>query len=172
MIRALVLVFSLPLLASCKGKPSTAWSARPQFTSGRWDVYHPLGLSAPEQAWIRDSIAGHIYLSESTARTATHPHAPRWVSVPGRPIRPRIYVHARKIKHLNSPHRIGVRAYADFGEEAVYATLGDKASLPGLAAAVHQLRCGPDVYHQDATLGWALLLPGQDAMVRAWIRSR
>ena len=165
-VAALVLV-----LSACEGRPSSSWLAQPQFTVGSWDIHHPPDLAAHELGWIRQSVTLHIALSQRTVPISTAVGCARWVSkLPH--VRPKIFVYDRKVVALNSPTHIGVTAYADFRREQVHCTLGQKISMPGLAAAVHQLRTGPDPWHQDASLGWSVLFPAQDQLVDYFRRAR
>ena len=170
-IAYMVAIVAMCFATSCNGRPSSSWLTQPQFTVGVWEVHHPFDLKAHELAWIRQSIAAHIYLSQRTLPTSPNNLAPRWIAkLPN--TTPKIYVYDQKVKALNSPIRIGVTAYADFRREQIHCVLGQKVSMPGLAAAVHQLRVGPDPWHQDLALGWGLLFPAQDALVDGFIKSR
>ena len=86
--------------------------------------------------------------------------------------KPKIYFYSEKVQYLNSPIRIGVKAYADFKKEEVHAVVGYKLSCPGLARAIHQLRCGPDPWEQDASFGWHFLIPSQKKLVEAFEKHR
>lgn len=156
----------------CNGRPSSTWLSQPQFTIGLWEVYHDPFLLGHELVWIRQAVAAHIALSESTLPAPWQGSAPRW-RAKGLPyIVPKIYVYDAKVARLNSPIRIGVHAYADFKREEVHCVQGFKLAMPGLAAAIHQLRLGPDVWHQDPALGWSLLFPAQDRLVDLLERTR
>ena len=170
-IAYMVAIVAMCFATSCNGRPSSSWLTQPQFTVGVWEVHHPFDLKAHELGWIRQTIALHIAISERTIPTNRAVGCARWVSrFPH--TRPKIYVYDRKVKALNSPTHIGVTAYADMRREQVHCVLGRKVSMPGLAAAVHQLRTGPDPWHQDAALGWSVLFPAQDALVDGFIKSR
>lgn len=154
-------------LTSCNGRPESNWLTTPQFTyNGIWDVYHDPNLSGTELVWINQSVALHVALSEGVF---SFPYfgarAPRWHKVGGGFVKPKIYFYNKKVQYLNSPIKIGVKAYADFQKEEVHAVVGHKFSCPGLARAVHQLRCGPDPWEQDTNFSWPILISNQDILV-------
>jgi hypothetical protein len=163
----------LAALVSCNGRPDNHWTGSPQFTyNGIWDVYHDPRLSVLEMTWIRQSVMDHVLLSETTVSSPYNNRAPRWVnSLPW--TKPKIYIYGPKRQYLNSPIRIGVKAYADFQEESVHCVMGHKVTLPGLARAVHSLRVGRhDPWEQDAMLNWPLLIANQTTLVTTLERSR
>ena len=164
MVRLALGIILCSLLIGCNTKKDK-WLTQPHFIyNGIWEVYHHPHLSHKELLWVRQSVAMHVRLSETTATTPFGNRAPRWVSyIPW--TKPRIYIHGPRIKYLNSPIRIGVHSYADFKREAVHVVMGNKGTLPGLSRAVHQLRVGPDVWEQNAFLGWSLLIPNEALLV-------
>lgn len=158
-------------VVACNGRPTSNWLSSPQFSVGPWDVFHDPSLDVTQINYVRDSVARHIALSESTLARPPGYLAPRWSAVVPY-TRPKIYLYSERVKLLNSPIRIGVLAYADHRRVEVHAVVGYKFTTPGLARAVHQLREGPDPWEQDAALGWSVLIPNQVALVDLLERSR
>ena len=169
-------------LTCCNGRPSSTWTSNPQFTVGVWEIYHDPHFTVQQMNWIRTSVYRHIALSEAMYRSPTYPGqgsgvgqemAPRWWFNKPRPYTtPKIYVYNQKVKYLNSPIKVGVTAYAKFNREEVHCTMGNKLTMPGLATAVHQLRCGPDPWQQDLTLNWPNLITYEAALVSTLEKSR
>ena len=178
MVKLVLGVIALSLIC-CDGRPKSNWPLRPQFRVGDWEVYHPTDFSIQERNWVRISVAEHIRISETYLLTPRlgglsggvwvtgKQAAVRWWfnKNPNKYITPKIYIYGRKVNFLNSPVRVGVRAYADFKEEKIHCVMGNKLSLPGLAIAVHQLRGGPDLWHQDASLLWPAVFQKDSELV-------
>ena len=174
MVRLALGIILLLSCVSCNSRPTSLWPTTPQFVHNNiWEIYHDPGLTGTQLLWIRQSLRAHVSLSDTTYFwPVSGSRAPRWMSRGTPYTKPKIYFYNEKVQYLNSSIRIGVKAYADFKKEEVHAVVGHKFSCPGLARAVHQLRCGPDPWEQDPSFNWQLLITQQNQLVKAFEKHR